>query len=214
MEQNWAEFITYLSMYSVLVPMAVGLFKLQSLNSLQRWIGLLVLVTLLGELGVYILDKLWSNNLPVIHLFTLAQFVIIVCIMERGLAPMFSKKTFRIMILFFFCFSLMDAFWWNGIYSFNNYSRPMASLLLLFLALCFFYKTLRELKIKHLEQTPLFWLSIGLLIYFSGNLFIFLFTNYVKVSNEALMTIWGIHAIFNIILNLTYSIALWIKPAN
>lgn len=214
MGRVWAEFITDLSLYSVLMPVIIGVFRFKYLSALQKMIALLVLSTLLGEVGNFVLDKLLGNNLPVAHLFTLVQFILLIKIMEQGLHPMIPKKIFKGLLITFIIVALMDAFWWNGIYSFNSYSRPLASYIFIFLALCFFYKTLKELKIKQLELEPLFWISIGLIIYFSGSQLIFLFTNFIKTSNEALLTLWGIHAIFNIVLNITYSIALWIKPMN
>ena len=212
MDRIWAELITDISIYSVVIPFCIGVLKFSNLNILQKWVAILVLVTSFGELAIYIMDKVSGNNLPVVHLFTVFQFVIFVLIMKKGLTPLIPKRVFDFLIVFFVLFAFCDAFWWHGIYNFNTYSRPLSGFILLFLALCFFYKTLKELKIKHLEKTPLFWVSAGILVYFSGSLFIFLFTNFVKSSDQALLTLWGIHAIFNILLNISFTIALWIKP--
>ncbi len=211
---KWAHLATYISMGSVIIPFIIGVYRFKYLNALQKLIGLSVVVTLLGEFGIYLLTILDINNLFAVHLYTVLQFAVLVLIMEKGLFPLLSRIVSRSLIFLFALFALMDAFWWNDLYSFNTYARPLSSFILLLLVLLFFYKTLKELKIKSLERAPLFWLSIGLILYFSGSLFIFLFTNYVKTSNEALLTIWGIHAIFNIIFNISYSIALWIKPVN
>lgn len=216
MVEELAECVTYLSLFSIIIPVLVGFYKKKyaSLNQIQKLIFLLVIISFLGEAIGGILAKAKINNLAIFHLFTVLQFLALVLIMRKGLTPFLSKKVFRYISLGFVLFALLDAFWLNGINNFNNYSRPISSILVLCFALLFFYKTLKELQIRNLESVPLFWLSIGILIYHSGSLFIFLFTNYVKSSTAALYTIWGIHAIFNIILNISYSIALWVKPPN
>lgn len=212
MGTGWAEFFSFFSMYSVIIPFVICLAEYTDLTDLQQSIGLLVLLTCLGEISIYLLTVLGINNLPAVHIFTVLQFIVLVWIMKKGLSSYFPKNVFQGLIIGFVLFALIDAFFLNGWYNFNSYSRPLASFILPFLALCFFYKTMKELKISSLEREPLLWLSIGIIIYFPSSLLVFLFTNHVKTSNEVLLTLWGIHAIFNIILNATYSIALWIKP--
>lgn len=212
MSYELADWCTYLSMYSIVIPAGIGVLCYSQFNGLQKLLFLLVGFTLIGDLGNDLLTQFEISNLPGIHFFTLLQFILLVMIFEKGVFPLLSKRITRGVLFVFLVFAIFDAFLWNGLDNFNSFSRPLASFLLLFFALTFLYKTLQELKIKYLEREPLFWISIGVLIYCSGSLFIFLFTNYVKTSNESLLTIWGIHAIFNIILNLTYVVALWIKP--
>ncbi|MEM9920606.1 MAG: hypothetical protein AAF990_21085 [Bacteroidota bacterium] len=214
MEKGWADYISYISMYSIFLPVLIGLFRLKQLLGIQKLVGLLVLTSLLAETGIYLLTVWDISNLPLIHLFTALQFTLLSLILAKALRPLFPERFFQILIPTFLGFAIIDAFFLNGLYNFNSFARPLASSILLFLALSFFYKTLKELKIKSLEREPLFWLCIGIVIYFSGSLLIFLLTNYVKTSNEVLRTLWGIHAIFNIILNTSYSIILWIKPTS
>jgi len=213
---KWDYLFIDLSVLSALIPFVFGIisYRKHKLVLVQQLIFILVVITLLTESVVLFLSYFGINNLPIFHLFTIAQFSIYILIMRKGCKPFLSRSFFHGIFFLFIIFALLDAFWLNNLYSFNNYSRPVASLFLIFFALCFFYKTLKELKIQSLEREPLFWLSMGMLIYFSCSLFVFLFTNYVKTSNEALFTIWNINAIFNIILNLSYAVALWVKPTN
>jgi len=211
MVEKIAGIASYVSIYSVLIPAIFAIFFFKRLNNIQRWIAFLVLVTFIGEFCNYALTFFEIINLPAFHLFTVLQFSVIVLIQGKGIHRFFSQKQLIGVIAFFVLFAIVDAFILNGIYSFNSYSRPLASFIVLFFALCFFYITISELTIKRLDKEPLFWLNLGVFIYFSGSLFIFLFSNYFKSSNQALFTLWGIHAIFNIFLNTSYTIALWIR---
>jgi len=180
---------------------------------MQKMIGVLVLITVISEFAINFLSSQEINSLPALHLFTAVQFVLLVYILGKALSPLYSIRLLNNLIILFILFVFIDAIFLSGINNFSTYSRPLASLILIFLVLSFFYNTLKELKIESLDKEPVFWLNIGVLLYFSGSLFIFLFTNYFQASNEALLTLWGIHAIFNIILNFTYAIALWIRQA-
>lgn len=214
MDRFLAERLTDFSMYSVIIPTIIVFIKFRFGNDTQKWISVLVLITLLGEVLLNVLVRYYDNNLPVLHFFTVCQFVLFVLIFEKALIPLFPPVFFKSLIIGFLIFAFFDAFLFNGLKNFNSNSRPLSSFILIFLALSFFYKTLKELKIKYLEKEPVLWLSIGVILYFSGSLFIFIFTNYVRNSNEVLLTLWGIHAIFNIVLNLSYSAALWVKPTH
>ncbi|MEM6321748.1 MAG: hypothetical protein AAF960_29075 [Bacteroidota bacterium] len=214
MSKSFAILIMMLSVYSISIPLLSGIYRIKHLTELQRLIGLSVLLSLGGELIGIFLAKAGINNLYVFHTFTVLQFALLTLIMEKELVPFVSKRTLRGLMVGFTILALFDAFWWNGIENFNNYARTISSILLISLVILFFYKTLQELRIKNLEREPLFWLSIGILIYHSGSSLIFLFSNYVKTSELALLTLWGIHAIFNIFLNISYAIALWIRPAS
>ncbi len=212
MTNEWADLITYFSTASILLPILISIFRWQQINPLQRLIAYLAGITLIGELVILIAAYQLGNNLPFIHLFTVIQFIVLSQIFKRGLVPFISSSIIQGLVLFIIGLALVDAIWLNGIYNFNSYARPLASLILISLGLAFLYKTLSELKIRSLEREPLFWITVGVLLYFSGNLIIFISTNYVKISNQALLTLWSVHAIFNIILNTTYAIALWVRP--
>jgi hypothetical protein len=61
---------------------------------------------------------------------------------------------------------------------------------------------------RRLERDPMFWVSAGLLLYFSGNLLIFLTSNLVlKYSTAVSRHVWAIHALLYTFLNVFYGIA-------
>jgi hypothetical protein len=156
----------------------------------------------------------YTNYQQVIyHIFTLLEFFLLNQIFARTLTPLLSKLFFNSSLIFMFLVELADLLWLSSLQQFNGFATAIESLFLIFFSLCYFYKTMQELKVKHLEREPMVFISIGLLLYFSSSLFIFLFTNYVDAENGTLFLIWGIHGIFSIILNILYAIALWLQPA-
>ena len=85
--------------------------------------------------------------------------------------------------------------------------------ILTFVFFFFLREVQRKVVTKHLERDPMFWVSTGLLLYFSGNLLIFLTSNLLlKYSLAVSRHVWGIHAVLYAFLNVFYCIALGIAP--
>lgn len=212
MEERLAVLITDMSMYSLALPILVGSLRYFRLLTRQKAILYLVLLSFFTEIvAEWVLYNDGNQNL-VYFIFTLTEFLLLTYVFAWGIFPFLSLHFFKRISLFFFLYVIVDMIWISGLQQFNNYSTAVESLIVIFYALTFFYKTLQELKIRYLEREPLFWISTGVLLYFSSSLFIFLFTNYVNSSERALFIIWGIHGIFSLGLNLFYSIALWVTP--
>ncbi len=212
MEEKLAWLITDLSKYSLIVPTLIGIVRHAWLQKIPRVIFLLVLLSLSTEIAAHLTVHQGGNQSLVYWIFTFIEFGLISYIFAKAIIPFLPPSFFWGMSTFFLLFLIIDMIWISRIDQFNNYSTAVESLIIIFFVLLFFYKTLKELKIKYLEREPIFWFSTGSLLYFSSSLFIFLFTNYVNSSTRALFIIWGIHGIFSILLNLFYSIALWVKP--
>lgn len=212
MEEKLSDFIAYLSMYSIALPLTVGLVLYHRLQHIQKVILLLVLLSVSTEIIAHLVRYQGNIQNLIYSLFTVLEYMLLAYVFAQGVKPFLKQPFFWKITTSFLLFVIVDMIWISGIEQFNSYSTAIEGLVLILFSLIFFYKTLQDLKIKHLEREPLFWISTGVLLYFSSSLFIFLFTNYVNSSNRALFIIWGIHGIFSILLNISYSIALWVKP--
>ena len=54
------------------------------------------------------------------------------------------------------------------------------------------------------------WISVGVLVYYSGNIFLFILNNYFSNRVDGNQgTLWIIHNLLNISKNLLFCIALW-----
>jgi len=72
-----------------------------------------------------------------------------------------------------------------------------------------FNKILVELDTRYPTKQPAFWISTGILFYFSGNLVVFILSNYISNDNHLLTVAWGIHAVLMAILNSFIAVGLW-----
>ncbi|WP_157887074.1 hypothetical protein [Hymenobacter sp. PAMC 26628] len=92
--------------------------------------------------------------------------------------------------------------------------QVVESILVLSLVGLYFRKLLHELRVTRLDQEPIFWVSVGIVINFLGSLQIHLFSNYLLThySNQLSLYAWAVHSLLNVVLYACYCTALWIRP--
>jgi hypothetical protein len=97
----------------------------------------------------------------------------------------------------------------------NSYTLIVQSIIVICYALYYFYWLIRELPTAQLHRLPMFWINSAYIIYFSGNLFLFVFTSYlVNVLNNDLLVYWTLHNVLGIIETLMIIVALWMDLRN
>jgi hypothetical protein len=213
MNEDLARWLADISAYSVLLPLAIGLVRWKKLADVQQLLMLLLLISFLFEIGaVWVSEKLDLPNLPLLHLFTIIQFTILILIFHKVLVPRFTKRWLWGILIGFGVFAITDALFISNLQSFNPLARLVESLILITCSFLYLNKTLQELKIKHLDREPMFWISAGVLIYFAGGFLIFISSNYIMPIKLTFFLFWGLHAVLNIITNLFYSVALCLEP--
>jgi hypothetical protein len=192
-----------------LIPSLLAFFKVK--NSTRAYLILAVLVwlgTIISLLARFIGGVLHQPNLYLLHFYTIADFILLSLIFK----PVLPGYLSRFLLYGFPVFAAINSIFFEQLKTENVLNRSISALILMFYALSFFTKTLREMKILKLEQEPLFWISIGVLFYNAASFFIFLFSHYITVIPNLWYTYFGIHAIFSIILYIFYTIALWVHP--
>lgn len=208
---SWA--ISYVAIYSMFLPAVVGAWFFRRLDYKQRLIFYLIAITVLVEAIAFVIDLQDGPKSLIYNFFTVAEFFLLSRLYKLVVPPVLPRSFFDITVVIIIGATIAELLWLNSLQIFNGITTTLESLFLIFFVLCYFYKTMQELKIKNLEREPAIIVSIGVLLYFSSSLFVFLFTNYVDGSTETLFLIWGIHGIFSLILNIFYAIALWLRPA-
>ena len=97
----------------------------------------------------------------------------------------------------------------------DNSGRLIESVTLLLLIMLYYGKLYKNQPSGKLWAIPMFSISTGLLLFFSGNFLIFLFINFMlQYSQKLNYQVWMIHALLNGLLYLTYTYALWKTRAN
>jgi hypothetical protein len=92
----------------------------------------------------------------------------------------------------------------------DSFALSVGNLAMIFMSLLFFYQLLNTLEIKNLLTYPHFWICVGILIYFSGAFFTFIFAEYIAFSkDEAITQYFQIQAYFLFFHRIFLAIGLW-----
>ncbi len=196
-----------------MVPVVIGISRHKLLDLPKRLILALMICSVAANVVQVVLGLYKINNLFMSHLYVLAEFCLIAYIYKIILNKFIPTQVFWVMFSGFIAFSLFNAFYIQGWQGTNSYQRTIECVLLFFVVLLYFYKTLKELQVQQIEREPMFWFSGGLLLYFAGALFIFIFSNYLlRYSQDLGITFWIVHDFFLILFYISATIALWINP--
>lgn len=213
MSKELFQILANISSFMIVIPLILSGYKFKALYKIQTKLFYLIILTFIVELIANLLWRNKMNNLPIYHFYTVFELLLILNIYITVLKHPFSKKFFVFIGIGFTVFAIINTLYFQDLTTFNSNTTTLLGILVIFLALSYFYTLLKEVKYSALESNPMFWINSGFLIYFSSNLTLFFINNNIfKGSTEASYLVWGLHAIVNIILIVFYTIAVWVNP--
>ena len=123
----------------------------------------------------------------------------------RKILPKSSKLVFEIIMVLFILFSLYDVK--NSTVSqFDSTSTALECILFISFSIIYFYDCISKVD-GFVYDLPEFWVVFGIMIYFSGNFFIFIFAQNNLNENSFKKTFNTINALSSIIENIMFLIA-------
>jgi hypothetical protein len=204
------EVLLFCSTWIILVPVLIGIIFFNRFNKGLRIICIHLFIACATELSSTMLMNRGMNNLPLLHMYTLSEFVLLYLFYDIAFGNSFPKWMLRGIAAGFVLFSVINSLFIQNIYTFNSYARGLEALLLIIFSLLYFYKL--SLPSQHTQEVmaPATWISSGILIYFSGGFILFILSNYILPLGSALnRQIWAIHSFLSIILYVLVAIGLW-----
>lgn len=200
--------VILLSQLSAFIPVVMGFVCFKRLNPSFKLFFFFTVFGLFTEFFiVWYVRNVSSNNLPLLYVFSLAEyfsFTVVFCYY------LFSAQWKRLHLIFLcigLILTLLEVFVWSSKDNMNSIFRTFESVLLVGFSLMFFWKSLAvEKNDIPIFKQPMFWYSAGVLIYFSVNLLFFLLFNKLVVQNSHwLETGKLLHAGVNTLANLVFA---------
>ncbi len=184
-----------------------------------KLIGVFCVACAFGDLSSYLLYYLKLNHYLNTNANYGASIFYILCfpILSFIYYLAIGRNNKRILIsiaVFYFLFGVLNLLFIQK-ETINSYSTTLLSIIIITYCLYYFYWLLKELPTMHLHGLPMFWINSAFMVYFSGNLFLFVFTSYlVQVLNSNLLVYWSLHNFLGIIEFSLIIFALWIDLQN
>jgi hypothetical protein len=165
---QFENFYRYTSQASVLLPVIAGVKYYKVLTRPFRFLFCFFIVALLTEIQAEVLRQLHYNNLAGLHVYTVVEFFAFSMLFYWQTL----KNSLRLLILFNILVSIVLAVinaWFVGLKDHNELSRSYAAISMMVYALVYLYYLFTIDDTRYMKEYPMFWICIGMLVYFAGN---------------------------------------------
>lgn len=188
---------------SILLPFITGLFCFKRFDTSLKLFYLYVLYGTVNEVVTFILRRFGlDNTMPFIHLYQIVTFPILVLFYSSLIYKKTLTRFSIVLISIFELFNLINLVFFQSIYEYPNFTRTIATFVVIVLCIWYFYRVMVEAKIMSLWDEPLIWINGALLIYYSGNLFFTVLFNLILEYSREFSKITVVS--FSVILTLFY----------
>ncbi len=193
-----------------LIPFVVSLINIKRITSYLSPVFFLIVISVIIEIINILFSRLGYSNNYILHYFTAVEFALISLFYSFFFKTYFKPLLINLLIPVFLLASYID-YRVYGLNSTYNFSPSVECIVLIIYSFFFFYYALKNLIFENLISTPVFWINTAILFYFSGNLILFIFSNYMAKSDIVKYgMLWGvIHTFFNLLYNVLLSFGFW-----
>jgi hypothetical protein len=196
----------------VIVPLAITLplffafFNIKRLSNAEKAILIYLLVSAVTNAAAAVISAMHNRNLPLLHVFTAVEFVIITFFYKYVLDDRKHSQKY-IVLQAVFCFvCIVNAVFFQSIYTYNSYTRSAEAIIIMLFSVNYFAKLFAEASGQRITALPSFWFNTGIFLYFSWSFMFFIFSNIVaKQSAHNGNVLLYIHASFVMIMYLLFS---------
>jgi hypothetical protein len=210
MIEQLRDFIFEYAPWLIFLPWLLALSKQGRNTPAVRAIFHYLTAAVITHLLSFALWKLKKNNLPLLHVYTVVEFLLLLRFYFLLLQDFFPRLFFYILGFAFPLLSILDSLFVENIFSFNTYSRSVEALIFIFLSVSWFVKSVSRIGNNESDIRPLHFITSGFLIYFAGSVVLFSFRDIIsQFTRRFLMNVWSIHTLLLVILYILISIGLW-----
>lgn len=194
-----------LSQFSSLIPVLIGLIYYQNLNKpFKRLVWFLTFFSFIEFTG-YLMAKLFGNNMPLLHIFTILEFAMLLSVFINYFN--ISVKYYLVAVFLFTIIVFLDAIGFKNLFLFDSLAKSIESTVFTLVSFSFYYKNLNHNLQEKLRIQPMFWYTTGILVYFSINFFQFLTLN--QMMKESINIGYvdnNVHSIVNTVTNILFTL--------
>ena len=187
-------YLDYVVPGSILLPIAILLPKLKDVPAYIKLLFYSLVISAIINTICIMMARNGIPNLWMIHIQTILESFLLLWFFEYVIKKKVTLKVIQVLRIGFPLFCVFNLLFIQGIHSFPSYTRPFEAII--FIALCMIYWWQESDENNRWTTIPANWFVTGLLLYFSGAFFIFLFSNYLAgyVSYSVMIIAWYTHA--------------------
>lgn len=201
---NW---FSYISTAFSIIPLLVGIICLRTIKGYLIPVFISVCIAAIVEIINMIVSDYALSNIPILHLYTVFEFTLLYLFYLFFYKQYFKVNALYLLLPIFILVTYID-YKKNGLNEMDSFSVTVESSIFILCSLLSFFYIMRKLIFENIIENPFFWMNSGILIYFSGNILLFIFSNTLDQTNYYFF--WStIHSLLNVIYNTVVCMAFW-----
>lgn len=175
---------------TTLIPIGLGLknkvFKVQK----SKIIFFYLVFCFFINVAATIIAQHHTNNLPLLHIYTLIEFILILTYFKLTLINGRSTFVINMLLVILPAVSIGNLLLTHDVFSFNTYIRTISAIIITTLCMLHLYKISESDQKDSWAVEAKNWYTSGLLVYFCSSLIYFAFLN--TIAESASMTVYNI----------------------
>lgn len=200
-------YLTYLSIASVGLPLVVGLLKLKALNAVLRALFVFLLLSGISD----IICVIYFDNVKLLNTF-LNCFGVIETLFVLNLyrIKLRNKKVIPIFAGIFLLIAVSRFLIQNKYSMEDSIVTSSEAILIVLLSGVYFYRLINSDEIENSSENYFFWINFSFLLYFGSGLMLFAATEFINHAPVAIASIlWSLHLFINITCNMLFATGIW-----
>ena len=208
---------SYIASIAIFFPLITVVVRKKYLSKELKILFLYLISSTIDE----VLGNVWAKVLHLPNHFIINTFATLECILISLIFyEIFIAKDLKRIVLVsigiyvlicIYVFTILDNF-----YRFSSIINTVSCLLIIVWVFTYFYQLLQIPQLIKLYALPMFWISVGCLLYFSGTLFIFLYSEKILFQKEPILykQLWTIYYVLLFIFRVLLAIGLWFSKTS
>ena len=214
---NFAEIINsiylnsgHLAVFFLSINVLLCLFNFKKLNLPFRRLCYFLVFNILTEIFARSFAYSGINNLPLLHLYTLGEFIFLVWFFKSIIKKtIFFQNNFNYLLIGGAILIILNSIFIQSIYAFNPLAKTFVQLVIISLAVLYFYHLSENQSFSPLVEKSLRLINSAILIYYSGSLFIFMCSQIFIDNSDLYKTFWAFNAVLNLVFQLLILWGIW-----
>ena len=161
------------------IPLVVGILNFRKLDKGLKLIFYYLIIGLVSEILNYVFISFVkvSNSMPIGHFYYFASSLILGLYYLNQLDGYINRKLIIIIIVCFELFTVINAFFIEGILAFPSLSGAISSLIFIAFSILLYSRIMSEAKIRKLKYSTAIWINSGVLVLYTSHFFYFALYN-------------------------------------
>jgi len=181
-------------------------------HTVLKYFAWILVYTILNDICALYVYKLYGNNVVLYNIYSFIYFLYLYYVFWDFVESKVYKRWIVYCICIFLLASLINAFTANFIFEDQLIAYIIGACLVIFCIILYYIEILSDSRVLHIKEDLLFWVSIGLLLFYVGYIPIMISREFFSNNSDLFVTLFNVQRILIIIMNSCFIIGfLWTK---